>query len=736
MPWGTSTVDGSTTYYVASLPIAPASGVDSDNLAVLGVSGGKLSQQEMDTLAGANSMEYLRFKVLDGSGGCSSFSAKYIEQGTPWESSSSEKCERTKTFRVRSKYTIPGGASSDVTALVFFDSLAELHLIKSPDGPSAQFHSPICGQGPHMFILAGLRGDVHFEGKVDSRMEEERTHMSPWTADPDGSCTAPSDWHKARVFGNFHSYRKSKGYESAPDEMITEFEAKFTSKHPSGSCASRVSTNTISNSTSTNDDTGGSSNDNSGGSSNDNSGGSSNDNSGDKCYQGDPDSYPCSQTEFEDAEFICRTTGVWFQETSCASLNLNGLSSSCVDAGQTGHVVDQATGKCVPGRRRASDVGDSDSNTAGSSGTRMEALLGELDEEEEEERQAEEEEKRIKEDARRKAQHAKDVKEGRAHAETVEERRERRKHLASEKFHQFVEKYAKGETAEEVLSVLMINVPFNFMLRGGDTAGLWEMGSSVAIQMVDMPFFFFSSLFSLIFGFTPLFVLTGAKFSQWSHRSDLKKDLDKDDKEARRKVDRDTPFMNYVNGNNDNNSPHYVDIVQKLTPTLMFMLWVAISLWIAWSRLSLLGESIGNFDVMDIAFGVAPPFKVPSLQMPIAAFSFSYGALRFSGLLQQLTKHAVKAWVRAKKVADAAKALEAPSPADAPQQITEKSESSGFGDKVKGAAKEELQKRASKAVIDAGDKASKASKDLEGGSPEAEDNEKELAPGELRRWGK
>ena len=101
----------------------------------------------------------------------------------------------------------------------------------------------------------------------------------------------------------------------------------------------------------------------------------------------------------------------------------------------------------------------------GGLGVDTESDDSELEEDEEEERQAQEEEKRIKEDARRKVQHAKDVKEGRAHAETVEERRERRKHLASEKFHQFVEKYAKGETAEEVLSVLMINVPFNFMLR-------------------------------------------------------------------------------------------------------------------------------------------------------------------------------------------------------------------------------------------------------------------------------
>jgi hypothetical protein len=284
--------------------------------------------------------------------------------------------------------------------------------------------------------------------------------------------------------------------------------------------------------------------------------------------------------------------------------------------------------------------------------------------------------------------------------------------------------------------------------RGGDTSGIWEMGSAVAIDMVDMPFFFFTSMGSLTFVFTPGFVLIGAKFSQWSHRNKLKSDLADDDKDGKKKIYEDTPFKNYVNGDNANKSPHYVEIVRKLTPTLMFMLWVGISLWIAWSRLSLLGESIGDFAVMDIAFGVAPPFKVPSLQMPIAVFSFSYGALRFSGLMQRLVKQAVDAWIRAKKIAKAAKALETPS-ATSTKKITPVSASGGAGSNAGNAAadkvREDLKKRASNAAIDLGDK---IGKDLEGGSGSADDSgdnatkkeeeeeEEELKPDELRRWGK
>ena len=89
----------------------------------------------------------------------------------------------------------------------------------------------------------------------------------------------------------------------------------------------------------------------------------------------------------------------------------------------------------------------------------------ELEEEENEEKQAQLEEQRIKKAAELKVQHDKEVREGTAHVETAEERKERRKHMAREKFHSFIEKYAKGETAEELLSILMINVPFNFMLR-------------------------------------------------------------------------------------------------------------------------------------------------------------------------------------------------------------------------------------------------------------------------------
>ena len=110
--------------------------------------------------------------------------------------------------------------------------------------------------------------------------------------------------------------------------------------------------------------------------------------------------------------------------------------------------------------------------------------------------------------------------------------------------------------------------------------------------------------------------------------------------------------------------------------------------------------------------------------------------------MQRLVKQAVNAWIRAKKIAKAAKALEAPSAAST-RKVTPKSASGGAasiaGNAVADKSKEEIKKRVSNAAINLGDK---ISKDLESGSGSADDSgnnatkkeEQGLTPEEIRRW--
>ena len=87
------------------------------------------------------------------------------------------------------------------------------------------------------------------------------------------------------------------------------------------------------------------------------------------------------------------------------------------------------------------------------------------------------------------------------------------------------------------------------------------MGSSVAIDMVDMPFFFFSSNGQCEFRLHAGLCLD-------RNENKLKSELaDPDDEEALKNVYVNAPFKNYVNGESENDSPHYVEIVRKLTPT-------------------------------------------------------------------------------------------------------------------------------------------------------------------------
>ena len=154
--------------------IAPATKLEQDRL-VTGIS----LTADIDKLKGATVDQYVKFKatdtphlLYDGLGNekahfvCSStFNSKVNserllvfpmgppEYGTDWKVNPEQNCERTVDLKV-----VAFHAFADPPYMRFANTLARLHFPN--DGSNPVFVSPVCKQGPQLFLSAGLRGTI------------------------------------------------------------------------------------------------------------------------------------------------------------------------------------------------------------------------------------------------------------------------------------------------------------------------------------------------------------------------------------------------------------------------------------------------------------------------------------------------------------------------------------------------------------------------------------------------
>jgi hypothetical protein len=191
---------------------------------------------------------------------------------------------------------------------------------------------------------------------------------------------------------------------------------------------------------------------------------------------------------------------------------------------------------------------------------------------------------------------------------------------------------------DEFLVYLLINLPFNFMIAcytvvgpslmakddGGpirsDLAGVWQMGSPVAVEMVNLPTTFLAVLLNMNLFIAPL--LTFACVKTCFKDSAIKEDG---------KIDKDVAMNLYG----------------KLCLFLSFFTWVFICIWMMANRFSnVLGT---KFRFGDILLGVSLPFDVPSLQLPTAIFSFTFGFTKILILSGKVVKMIVDKFNDTKK---------------------------------------------------------------------------------------
>ena len=140
--------------------IAPATTIDADKL-VTGIS----LPADIEKLKAAKVGKFITFKVTDvpyllyngldqtkGHYVCSNTFRGEEEYGTNWKVTNAHMCERTVSLKLM-KYDIV----SNPPYMKFAQTLAQLHF---PADSNPEFVSPLCKQGPQLFLSAGLRGTV------------------------------------------------------------------------------------------------------------------------------------------------------------------------------------------------------------------------------------------------------------------------------------------------------------------------------------------------------------------------------------------------------------------------------------------------------------------------------------------------------------------------------------------------------------------------------------------------
>ena len=192
-------------------------------------------------------------------------------------------------------------------------------------------------------------------------------------------------------------------------------------------------------------------------------------------------------------------------------------------------------------------------------------------------------------------------------------------------------KWANAEGSEDVLAFVLINMPFNFLIASytvvghdlflnnedierPDGAGIWELGSESAILMISMPIYFMM----YIVGETIFWSLRGmwqAFRANMEHKRGYGVNLRKDQ------------LLEICS--ND---------CLKYSAVSAFVAWLFVALLIFYLKFSVLFSTEFSFDFQELMFGVPIPFKVPGVQFPTAALSFSYGAIRISLIFSKMAK--------------------------------------------------------------------------------------------------
>ena len=149
--------------------IAPATSMKNDTL-VTGISDPgdieKLKKAQVDKyiLFKATDVPHLLYTGLDQTKGhyvCSNTFRGEEEYGTNWKVTDDRLCERVVSLKL-----MKFDALSKPPSMKFAQTLAQLHF---PAESNPEFVSPLCKQGPQLFLAAGLRGTITL---VDVDQEE------------------------------------------------------------------------------------------------------------------------------------------------------------------------------------------------------------------------------------------------------------------------------------------------------------------------------------------------------------------------------------------------------------------------------------------------------------------------------------------------------------------------------------------------------------------------------------